>query len=166
MSEENISPGQELRWDLAESEIVEIVQGIEHRHLAQLVKQSKTLQRRVFHGYRPDHLPWALVPTMLARDAHGSPPKVIALLELWQESKHDLIDEVKRLPADNLRMGVIELLVRRGVDERRNIMWALRLDSRSEIQETLRQGLGQELSSETSALINEAHKEAQAELQN
>jgi len=163
MPEETSPPVQTLNWELSETDIVELIRGIDRKYIVELVKRSKYLQRRVFAGFRPTHLPWKQVPTRLARDASSDPNKLETLLNVWRESNRDLLEEVSALSTRNLREGVVELLIRRGVENRGRILWALRLDSRPEVQEALKQGLAQELSGETPALISRAQRTLLAE---
>ncbi len=157
------SPAQTLDWDLSETDIADLVRGIDRRHIIELVKHNKYLQQNVFRGFRPNHLPWEQVPVRLARDVSGDSTKVETLLKLWQESNRDLLEEVAGLSVDDLREGIIELLIRYGMENGGKILWALRLDSRPEVQEALKQGLEQELSGETSTLISRAQSTLLAE---
>lgn len=142
--------------DLSEEELAELVRGIDRRHIVRLVKQDKHLQRRVFAGFRPTHLPWDRVPSRLAQDALGDPGKAAYLLDLWIASNQDLLGEVSDVPAEDLREGMINLLVRRGLENRTQILWALRVDERPEVAKALEDGLERELSEEVSVLVRQA----------
>lgn len=137
-------------------DITELVQGIDREYIVRLVKQEEYLRRRVFAGFRPSHLPWKQVPRRLAQDAAGHPGRTAHLLNLWKLSNQDLLDEVSSLPPDNLREGVVRLLVRRGPGDRKQILWALRLDERPEVDKALEEGLERDLVEEASALISQA----------
>lgn len=141
---------------LSEADIAELVQGIDREHIVRLVKQQEYLQRRVFAGFRPTHLPWRQVPKKLAQDAAGHPDRVDHLFNLWIRSNQDLLDEVSHLSVENLREGVVELLVRRGLEERKQILWALYIDGRPEVEQALEDGLERELVEEASVLISQA----------
>ncbi len=156
MPEEKGSPVQALDWKLSEADIVELIQGIDRRYIVELVKHDKYLQRRVFAGFRPAHLPWKQVPIKLARYANSDPSKLQTLVTAWMVSNREILREVSALSAVDLREGVIEMLVRHGIENRSQILWALRLDNRPEVQKALEQGLAQELSGETRTLISQA----------
>jgi chromosome segregation ATPase len=142
--------------DFTEEDVAELVRGIDRDWIIHLVKTIKHLQRRVFSGFRPSHLPWDKVPAKLAHDAVGDVDRLEVLLGAWIDSNEDLLDAISALPPGRLREGVIELLVRRGVTERRQILWALQLDERPEVQTLLEEGLARELSEEASGLVNRA----------
>lgn len=148
---------------LSEADIAELVQGIDREHIVRLVKQQEYLQRRVFAGFRPTHLPWRQVPKKLAQDAAGHPDRVDHLFNLWIHSNQDLLDEVSHLSVENLREGVVELLVRRGLEERKQILWALYIDRRPEVEQALEDGLERELVEEASVLISQAEANILAE---
>jgi len=145
-------------WDMTEDEIVVLVSGIERRRIAELVKHSSHLQQRVFRGFRPSRLPWNRVPTRLARDAYDHPDRVETLIALWIKSNQDLLDEVENIPPDRIREGVAELLARRGVESKLQLLWALRLDDREEVQQALEDGLADEITAETSELLSQVQR--------
>jgi hypothetical protein len=155
MAEEGKLSTEELNLELDEADIAELVQGIDQERIIGLVKHTKYLRQHVFPGFRPDHLPWSQVPDKLAHDANGDPHKVELILKFWRECNTELLADVANLSTDDLRKGVIELLIRRGVESRERIRWALRLDNRPEVQQALKEGLDQELSGEASVLINQ-----------
>lgn len=138
---------------ITDTEIMALVRGISKGQLVDLVKRDKYLQQEVFHGFRPDHLPWHLVPERFARDAMVNSQRMSVLIKLWLECNQELITKTGRIPADKLREEIIVLLIEQGIEKRDQILWALRLDERSEIREALAEGLEQELSAESSQLI-------------
>jgi chromosome segregation ATPase len=142
--------------ELSEADLAELTRGIDREYIVGLVKQDKHLQRRVFAGFRPTHLPWDRVPARLAQDAVGEPGKSARLINLWRVSNQDLLDEVSNMHPEDLREGVITLLVRRGLEDREQILWALRLDERLEVEQALADGLEKELLEEASGLISQA----------
>jgi DNA repair exonuclease SbcCD ATPase subunit len=141
---------------LSEEELAELVRGIDHEHIVSLVKQTEYLRRRVFAGFRPSHLPWKQVPRKLAQDAAGHPARESQLLRLWKISNQDLLDEVSSLPTEDLRDAVVMLLVQRGVENRKQILWALRFDERSQVEKALEDGLERDLVEDASGLISQA----------
>jgi chromosome segregation ATPase len=141
-------------WDVTEDEIAALVSGIDRSRIVDLVKRTPHLQQHVFRGFRPSRLPWDHVPKRLARDAHGDPGRVKMLIAKWRESNRDLVDEVERISPDRIQEDVAELLAHRGVESKLQVLWALRLDDREEVQRALEAGLATELTAETSELLS------------
>lgn len=138
---------------ITEADIVELVRGITKGQIIDLVKHNKYLKQELFRGFRPDHLPWQIVPERFARDARDDSQKISTLLDRWIECNQELIDKIASIPADKVRDELVPLLIEQGVEKRTQILWALRLDKRSGIREALTEGLAQELSDEASPLI-------------
>jgi DNA repair exonuclease SbcCD ATPase subunit len=157
MTEETTTPTIDL-LEFSKEDIVELIRGIDRIRIERLVKQNKHLQRRVFPGFRPTHLPWnrRQVAPKLADDVMDDPHKLEVLLNLWILSNSDLLDTISELAPEDLREWVIETLARLGLEKRQQILWALQLDTRPEVQEMLEQGLAQELSEDASGLLSEA----------
>ena len=145
-------------WDMTEDEIAILVSGIERSRIVELVKHSSHLRQHVFHGFRPSRLPWGQVPSRLARDAYGDPGNIDTLIALWVASNGDLLNEVKGISPDKIREGVEELLARRGVENKLQLLWALRLDDREEVQQALEDGLADEITAETSELLSQVQR--------
>ena len=145
-------------WDMTEDEIAILVSGIERSRIVKLVKHSSHLHQHVFRGFRPSRLPWNQVPSRLARDAYGDPGNIDTLTTLWVASNDDLLGEVENIPPDRIREGVAELLARRGVESKLQLLWALRLDDREEVQQALKDGLADEITAETSELLSQVQR--------
>lgn len=154
MKEEEGTLIDEAIWNSEEEEIASLVRGIDRKRIVDLVKRTQYLQRQVFAGFRPDHIPWKWAPTLLARDACGDANKVAILFQLWEDSNKELIGQVAQLHIENLREGVADLLARQGPESRERILWAIRLDDRPKVQQALKQGLAEELRSPTSPLMS------------
>ncbi len=151
MSEEPQDTPASVAFDQVELEA--LVQGIDHREIVELVKNTRYLRQNVFAGYRPQKLPWHLVPSKLANDVRGNPQGLEILFSMWTRSNADLLADVEALDPDDLETGVAELLVEHGVENRLQLLWALRLDPREEIQSALESSLDHDLVDETSALL-------------
>ncbi len=121
---------------LSEDELAELVRGIDRKHL-------------------PAHLPRKQVPSRLAQAAVGHPARKSQLLNLWTLSNQDLVDEVSNLPTDNLRKAAVRLLIQRGLEDRKQILWALRFDDRPEVKKALEDGLENALLKDASSLISQ-----------
>jgi hypothetical protein len=140
-------------WDVTGDEVAALVSEIDRALIVDLVKRSKYLQK-VFHGFRPSKLPWAQVPKRLAREVESDPSRLGQLVSLWVESNQDLLDQVSDISLDRLRESIAELLARRGVEDKFQVLWALRLDERDQVQQALAAGLSEEISAETSELLS------------
>jgi hypothetical protein len=118
------------------------VRCISHREIETLVKRSKHLQRRVFPGFRPNHLPWSLVPARLARDAAGKPMAVDTLLDLWLAEHGWLCKKVaESVAVASAEEDTARLLAELGDNQREPLFCALFLDMRPELHEILADGL-------------------------
>jgi chromosome segregation ATPase len=148
--------------DVSEDELVALVSGIDRPRIINLVRNAPYLQQHVFRGFRPSRLPWPQVPTKLARDAWGDPRKFEVLVRLWIESNPDLLNEVGDISPDQVRDGIAELLARRGVENKLQLLWALRLDGREQVQQALEAGLADEIIAETSGLLSQVQSEVLA----
>lgn len=146
-----------IPWDVTEGEVDALVSGIERALVIDLVKHSAHLRERVFRGFRPSR--WSQVPTRLARDAYGHPDRIETLVALWLKSNQDLLDQVGVIAPDEMREGVAQLLVRLGVENKLQVLWALRLDEREEVQQALEAGLADELTAETSELLSRVQRD-------
>jgi len=142
--------------NLTEDEIAALVSGIERPQIVELVKHSSHLQQHIFRGFRPSRLPWDQVPARLAHYAYGDSGRLKTLIALWVASNGDLLDEVKAISPDQVREGVAELLARRGIQSKLQVLWALRLDDREEVRQALEAGLADEITAETSELLSRA----------
>jgi len=141
--------------NLTEDEIAALVSGIERPQIVELVKHSSHLQQHIFRGFRPSRLPWDQVPARLAHHAYGDSGRLKTLIALWVASNGDLLDEVKAISPDQVREGVAELLARRGIESKLQVLWALRLDNREEVRQALEGGLADEITAETSELLSQ-----------
>jgi hypothetical protein len=124
------------------TDLERFVRGIGRRAIQDLVKRNEYLQRHVFAGFRPNRLPWSLVPTRLARHAAGNSTAVGALLRLWL-AEHD---ELCKRVTECVSPGTAEedaawLLATLGEKQRETLFCALFLDVRPELQEILADGL-------------------------
>jgi uncharacterized coiled-coil DUF342 family protein len=120
---------------LSEEELADLVRGIDRKHL-------------------PAHLPRKQAPRKLAQAAVGHPARESHLLSLWTLSNRDLVKEVTNLPTDNLREAAIRLLIQRGLENRKRILWALRFDDRPEVRKALEDGLENTFLEDASGLIS------------
>jgi hypothetical protein len=144
-----------ISLNFTESDIVELVNGIAREKIIGLVKKHKYLSQQVFPGFRPNRLPWADVPVRLGKDAVGDPQKTVTLARLWLESNQDLVNKLASISPDDLRTEIMHLLVKRGTGDSGRILWALRLDSREDIQIALANGLSDELTDQSSPLMSQ-----------
>jgi len=145
-------------WDVTIEEIEALIAGIDRPLITDLVKHSPHLQRHVFPGFRPSRLPWSQVPPRLAREVENNPARFDDLVEMWIASNEELLDEIADIPTEHLREILAELLARYGVENRLQVLWALRIDGREKIQEALEAGLAEEISDETSHLLSQAQQ--------
>jgi hypothetical protein len=124
------------------TDLARFVRCISHREIETLVKRTKYLQRHVFPGFRPNHLPWSLVPTLLARDATGKPVAVDKLLDLWLAEHGWLCGKVaEAVVPESAEEDTARLLAALGEKQREPLFCALFLDMRPELQEMLAAGL-------------------------
>lgn len=141
--------------NLSESDMIELVSGITREKISDLVKKNKYLSQQVFRGFRPSRLPWSDVPVRLGKDAVGDPQKTSVLTTLWLESNQDLVSELANISPNDLRTELVQILVKRGLEEGGRILWALRLDDREKIQTVLVNGLSDELTDKSSPLMSQ-----------
>jgi DNA repair exonuclease SbcCD ATPase subunit len=136
-----------------------LVRGIDRDRIVNWVKHSKHLQQQVFSGFRPTHLQWERVPTLLAQDAEGHLDRVYSLLKKWRMSNKALCQRVaEEVDAETIEDDVAKLLSSLGIQERDHLLWAMLLDEREEIQSALTNGLREALTNETSTLMVKAEK--------
>ena len=131
---------------------------ISNHQFTELVKHDKELQHE-FHGFRPTHLPWQRVPETVAKHAQNCSFTSASLIKAWVKNNQELLGQViNEVSIEHIEDGVVHLLATIGVTEkeRNRLLWALILDSRSEVQQALLDGLHDELIDETSHLITKA----------
>lgn len=131
MEDEKHSCGEEgnhlcvhQKLDAASLEDLErLVRGVDRHWVTYLVRNTPYLLKNVFRGFRPDHLPWASVPTRLARDAGNDAMRRGALLYLWTCSNAELQGRVgAEVRPEFFEADVTALLARIGVG-RRERLW-------------------------------------------
>ena len=137
-----------ISLNVTSEELEALVAGIDQARIVDLVKHSSHL-KQVFRGFRPSRLPWSQVPVRLARDAENNQGRFEALVGMWIDSNNDLLDEIADISTDRLQEDLAELLARYGVENRLQVLWALRFDGREKIQEALESGLTEEIRDET-----------------
>jgi hypothetical protein len=156
---------EDIIQEISEEDLATLIAGIDHSRIVDLVKHSSHLQQHVFRGFRPTRLPWEQVPGRLARYACDDRGRVDSLISRWVASNKDLLDEVEAISPDNIREGVVNLLARRGIENKLQVLWALRFDEREEVQQALEDGLAEEITAKVSELIFQAQCVQVAELQ-
>ncbi len=123
--------------------------------IVDLVKHDKHLQQHEFRGFRPDHLPWDRVPSLIARHAQGCGLTQTSLLRSWFTANKDLCLRVKEeVSIIAIEDDVAKLLAHIGPTEknRDRLLWALILDDREEIKSALAKDLHEALLQESSYL--------------
>jgi myosin heavy subunit len=134
-------------------ELEGLVRGISHSQIIQAVKTSQHLQR-VFRGFRPDHLPWSMVPSKLARDAQNDMGAKYDLLRMWLQNNMQLCEKVSsNVRAEAIEDDIVKLLASLGKNGADLLLWALLLDEREAIQAALKNGLRADLTTSTSSLL-------------
>lgn len=135
-----------------------LVRGIDRKWITYLIRNSPHLQQSAFRGFRPDHLPWASVPSRLARDAGEDPNLRGVLLWLWNASNSELCESVRgEVNVESFEDDVTILLAKVGPDERESLWWALYLDDRADIHKKFVDGpVSVHLLDEDSPLAREA----------
>ncbi len=132
-----------------------LVKVSERSAIIELVKHDKHLQQHEFRGFRPDHLPWDRVPSLIARHAQGCDLTQSPLLQSWLTANKDLCSRVKaEVSIIAIEDNVAKLLAHIGSTEknRDRLLWALILDGREEIKKALDEGLHDALLEESSYL--------------
>lgn len=144
-------------WEINEEELTQLIAAIDREQLNNhLTKHASYFQHHLFRGSRPEQLPpqqWQQVPRKLAHDAISTPAKINHLVVMWAESNKLLIDEVNAIAPENIREGTEELLGRLGLDQKFQVLFALRISDREDIQQALADGLAEEIIDESSDLF-------------
>lgn len=150
----------------SEQEIVALISKIDRHLITDLVKRNKPLQQHVFSGFRPQSLPWPQMPSRLARYVQDDSHKLGKLIALWAKSNQPLLEEVRAISVDQIEAGVVELLMRHGLDQKFQILWALRIDDRDQVRQILESGLSADLVAPSSPLLDQVrHRETFAALE-